>query len=73
MGMAGCKLDHLKIDPCAIWGEFSMCHAVPLNQPEKPEYDRPLNDGDICVTSDEYAALQKSFREIMKRCGAECN
>jgi hypothetical protein len=70
--LAGCNLTPLKIDPCTIMPELATCYAVPLNQPEKPEYERPLNPGDICVTSDEYAAIQKSYRELLKRCGDRC-
>lgn len=73
LGVAGCKLTPLKIDPCAVWSTYPLqCHAVPINQPGKEEYERPLNLGDICVTSDEYAELQKSYREIMRRCGDRC-
>lgn len=75
--VAGCKLDPLKIDPCtvlpkALWGEDPMCFAVPLNQDGKPEYDRAINPGDICVTPSEYQALQNSYREILKRCAERC-
>lgn len=71
--VGGCSLTPLQIDPCVIWpDDLSMCRAIPLNQPEKPDYDRKLNHGDVCVTQDEYAKLQKSFREIMRRCGEKC-
>ncbi len=71
--MVGCKVPPLKIDPCAIYNDGSgLCHAVPLNQPDKAEYDRPVMAGDIAVTSDEYAALQKSYRELMRQCGDRC-
>lgn len=71
--LTACKLDPLQIDPCSVFFDNSFeCHAVPINQPGKPQYDRSLNNGDICVTSDEYAALQKSFREIMRHCGENC-
>jgi hypothetical protein len=52
--------------------ELKSCYAVPLNQPEKEEYERPIQAGDICVTPDEYAAIQKSYRELLKRCGDRC-
>jgi hypothetical protein len=71
--VAGCKLTPLKIDPCAVWpDDISNCYAVPLNQAGKLPYDRKINPGDICVTSDEYAKIQKSYREILKRCGDRC-
>lgn len=71
--LAGCKLKPLKIDPCAVWpDDISMCHAVPLNQPGKPEYDREIAPMDICVTPDEYAEIQKSYRELLRRCGDRC-
>ncbi len=72
--MAGCKLKPLAIDPCAVWVDELVitCHAIPLNQSEKPEYERDIKDGDVCVTGEEYAALQKQFREVMRRCGDEC-
>lgn len=74
---AGCKLEPLKIDPCTVlpkslWGEDPTCFAVPLNQPDKPEYDRVVIPGDICVSSTEYQALQNSYREILDRCAEKC-
>ena len=72
----GCKLTPLKIDPCAVYppdpSDTLYCRAVPINQPEKPEYDRTVNPGDICVSSDEYGELQKSYRDLMRRCGDRC-
>ena len=70
--LAGCNLAPLKIDPCTILPGLTTCYAVPLNQPEKPEYERPLQGGDVCVTPDEYAAIQKSYRELPRRCGDRC-
>jgi hypothetical protein len=52
--------------------ELTTCYAVPINQPEKPEYERPLVAGDICVSPEEYAEIQKSYRELLKRCGDKC-
>ena len=69
---AGCKIDPLKVDPCAILPELSSCYAVPLNQPDKPEYERPLNAGDICVTADDYAKIQAYNREVLRRCASNC-
>jgi hypothetical protein len=70
---AGCRsFEQLAIDPCSIMPEMNICYAVPLNQPGKQEYERPLNVGDICVTQDEYAKIQKHYRELMKRCGDRC-
>lgn len=73
--MVACKLEPLKIDPCAVVSEFTsitICHAVPINQPGKEEYDREIELGDICVTPDDYAKLQKSYRELMRLCGDRC-
>ncbi len=71
--MVACSVDPIKIDPCAVYvADPYKCHAVPINQPGKPDYDRYLNPGDICVTSDEYADLQKAYREILRRCGDNC-
>lgn len=70
--MAACNLKPLTIDPCSILPDLKNCYAVPINNPAKKEYERPLNVGDICVTSDEYAALQKSYRALLKRCGNAC-
>lgn len=73
--LAGCKLEPLKIDPCAVVSEFTsivICHAIPLNQPGKTEYDREIEYGDICVTPEDYAKIQKSYREIMRLCGDRC-
>jgi hypothetical protein len=47
-------------------------HCVPLNQPDKPEYDRPVQPGDIIVTPDEYAAIQKQYRELLRLCADRC-
>lgn len=71
---AGCKLKPLKIDPCGAYPHplFPLCLAVPLNQPQKPEYDREIKPSDICVTSDEYAQIQKYTRELIERCGDKC-
>jgi len=70
--LAGCKLDPIKIDPCSILPGGIDCYAIPLNQPDKEEYERPLNLGDVCVTSDEYAQLQKHFNRLMQKCGDRC-
>lgn len=73
--LQGCKLEPLKIDPCGVYVEpngVAFCHAVPLNQPGKLEYEREVKNADICVTSDEYAELQKSYRELFRRCGDRC-
>jgi hypothetical protein len=72
--LAGCKLEPLKIDPCALLPETETCYAVPINQPGRQEYVRPLNHNppDICVTSDEYARTQKAYRELMRLCGDRC-
>ncbi len=68
----GCKVVPPKVDPCAILPDLLWCHATPINQPDKPAYDRPVEEGDICVTPDEYAALQKFLREIKRQCGDRC-
>lgn len=70
--LAGCKLEPLQIDPCAIMPELQTCYAIPLNQTGKPEYERPIAAGDICVGPDEYAKIQKSYREMMRLCGSRC-
>lgn len=70
--LAACNMQPLQIDPCAILPDMKTCYAVPLNQPGKPEYERPLNASDICVTSDEYAKLQKYSDEVLRRCGKKC-
>lgn len=72
--LAGCKnMQPLKIDPCAV-EQDGQCYAVPINQPGKPEYLRPINFNppDICITTAEYAATQKAYREILLRCGDNC-
>lgn len=70
--LAACNLKPLTIDPCAILPDLKTCHAVPLNNPSKPEYDRLISASDICVTDDEYAALQKAYRTLLRRCGNSC-
>lgn len=76
--LTACKLEPLQIDPCAVIPEamwpanIPTCHAVPLNQPDKPEYDRSVIGSDICVTADDYAKLQKFTREVLRRCGDRC-
>jgi hypothetical protein len=52
--------------------DLKTCYAVPINQPDKKEYEREIQPGDICVTPDEYAELQKNFRELLRRCGDRC-
>jgi len=69
---AGCRLAPLEIDPCTIMPEVETCYAIPLNQSGKQEYERPLRPGDVCVTSEEYAEIQKRFRELLERCGEKC-
>jgi type IV pilus biogenesis protein CpaD/CtpE len=70
--LQGCKTPQLEVDPCGVYpDDRTTCHAVPLNE-EKPEYDRPIMGGDICVTLDEYAKIQKYYRDMMKRCGDRC-
>lgn len=63
----------LKIEPCAVLPDNSGCHAVPLNQPNREPYDRVVGAGDICMTSDDYAVLQKYMREMRVRCGDRCD
>lgn len=77
---AGCSsIDPPKIDPCQAFWEVSEgkppfldAHCVPLNQPGKPEYDRPIAAEDVCVKSEEYAALQKFMRDVIRECGDRC-
>lgn len=69
---AACNLAPLKIDPCGIMPDLKSCYAVPINQPDKPEYERSLQFGDICVTAEEYSELQKHYREVLRRCGDRC-
>ena len=71
--MVGCKLTPLEIDPCGVYpDDLSECHAIPINQPDKKEYDRKIQPGDICVTYPEYGKLQKSYRDILDKCGDRC-
>lgn len=71
--LAGCEtFQKLKIDPCAILPDMKTCFAVPINQPEKPEYERSLESGDICVTPEEYVALAENYKEALRRCGKNC-
>jgi hypothetical protein len=48
------------------------CHAVPLDQPDKANYDRFIGALDVCFTVDEYSQIQKSWRELLERCGDRC-
>lgn len=77
--MAGCNALSLKIDPCmAYWetnkenSKFLNGWCVPLNNPKKPEYERAPKEGDVFVTAEEYAAIQKHYREMLRRCGDRC-
>lgn len=70
--LQGCRLEPLKVDPCVIYPDLKSCFAVPLNQPGKPEYDRPLNPSDVCLTADEYVKLQQFSRDVLERCGDRC-
>ncbi len=74
--LAGCSLPDIKVDPCQVLppeeGVPTSAHCIPINQPEKPEYDRPVNPGDVVVTADEWAKIQKYVREILRRCGDRC-
>lgn len=65
-----CDLEPLQIDPCAILPDLKTCHAVPINQPDKPEYDRLIEPGNVCLIPDEYAKAQKFSREVLRRCKA---
>lgn len=71
--VSGCNLTPLKIDPCTVtpWN-LNECYAQPINQPDKEPYYRNINAGDVVVTADEYAETQKSYREILKKCGDRC-
>lgn len=71
--LVGCKLTPLKVDPCFTMPDSpGRCYAIPINQKSKPAYERALNLGDVCVTMDEYATMQKSYRELMRKCGDRC-
>ena len=67
---AGCStLSPLQVDPCAVTPLFDTCHAVPLNQPGIEPYDRVIEKGDICFTPEDYARIQKSYRQLVRQCG----
>jgi hypothetical protein len=71
--VAGCNLAPLQVDPCAVWpDDITQCRAIPLNQPDKAPYDRPIGAGDICVLATEYSEIQKHYREVLRLCGDRC-
>jgi hypothetical protein len=71
--LIGCKpFKAIKVDPCGVLPDGKTLYCVPVNQPDKPEYERPIMPGDVCVTPDEYARVLKYHREILRRCGEKC-
>jgi hypothetical protein len=75
--LVGCRDDALKIDPCAVLPYdiriYSVnCQAVPLNQPDKKEYERTVAPGDICISPAEYALTKKFYLNLIKKCGDKC-
>lgn len=71
--LQGCKLEPLQVDPCVVYPDKVSCIAFPLNQPGKAEYDRPIEGTNVCVTADEYAKVQKFYRDVLERCGDRCD
>ena len=80
--LAACShapIEPLKIDPCVVVPtvqlganlmskpEIRTCRAVPLNQPEKSDYDREIKGSDIVLTASEYAELIKKLHEYARR------
>jgi hypothetical protein len=58
----------LNIDPCITWpDDVRRCHATPINQPGVPEYDRDVGFGEVVLRLDEWAAVQKNYREMKRR------
>ena len=73
--MAACSsasIKPLEINPCSVLPGINTCQAVPINQYLKPEYERIIMQGDICLTPDDYSKLKSQYREIMIRCGDKC-
>lgn len=65
-------LSPLHVDPCmVIPDEIRKCRAIPLNQPDKLEYDRFIGPYDVCFTIEEYAEVQKYNRHLESKCGGE--
>lgn len=81
-------VEPMKIDPCVVIPTIELkagdhqlpitsrpdlsCRAVPLNQPEKADYDRELKGSDVCLTASDYATLIKKLHEYADRCGEKC-
>lgn len=61
----------LKVDPCTVLPDKVTCLAVPLNQVTTP-YERLIYPGDITFKPDDYAQIQKKYREILRLCGERC-
>ncbi len=73
MGCSTAPVEPLKLNPCSVLPGINSCQAVPINQYLKPEFERIIMPGDICFTLDDYATLQKNYREVLKRCGELCH
>ena len=70
--MAACKDISLKnLAPCVVYPELDKCLAVPLDETQAP-YDRLLEVNDVCIPSDDYANVQKHYRDLLKKCGNKC-
>ena len=70
--MVSCKAPEVIVDPCTILPGLTDCFAVPINQPEKPEYERPIVPGDVCFSPEDYARLAEYNDDILRRCGKNC-
>lgn len=72
IAIASCRAPELKVDPCTILPDLQTCFAVPINQMEKPEYERPIVAGDVCFSPEDYARLAEYNDELLRRCGKNC-
>jgi len=65
IGAASCQTEP-QIDVGNYEGEL-MLHMYPVNQPGKPEWDRQISHGDMCVNSDDYSKISIHHREMHQK------
>jgi hypothetical protein len=54
----------LKYTPCVVLRDDSNeCRAVPVNQPEKQDFDRKLKSSDVCLPAADYVELQRRAKK----------
>lgn len=66
-----CKFKEPDIDICGILPDLKTEACFPTS-PKREEFDRPVAQGDICVSAEHYSIALKKYKDLLRQCGDRC-